>query len=136
MPSLQCLFQPLGEPVRPCSEMGVRSGVGGQVLPDRGPQAEGVGDSMHGVQGSRFLVLLQRLSPGGGSCTHGEDWLLHLVAFLRGKVGEQSQEHVGSVYGDGALQEFVCLGRRALAFPLWSPCVSVPSFWFVLDLCA
>ena len=58
--------QLVGEPVRPCREMGVRSRVGGQVLPGCGPQAAGVGDSMHSIQGSRFLVLLVRFSLGGG----------------------------------------------------------------------
>ena len=40
---------------------------------------------------------------GRGSGTHGEEPLPHLVAVQRGKVGEESQERVGSVYGDGAL---------------------------------
>ena len=73
---------------------------------------------------------------GGGSNTHGEDPLLHLVAFQRGKVGEKSQERAGSVYGDGALEEFVCLGRRVPTFMLWSLCVFVPSFWLIINLCA
>ena len=71
VPSKQCLFQPLGEPVRPCREMVLRSGMGGQFLPDCGPRAAGVGDSMYGVQGSQFLVLLSTLSPGGGAVPMG-----------------------------------------------------------------
>ena len=39
----------------------------------------------------------------GAVGTHGEDPLRHLVALQRGKVGEMSQERVGSVYGDEAL---------------------------------
>ena len=101
---VHCLFKPVGEPACLRREVEVRPGVGGQILPSRGPQAAGVGDPIHGVQGSWFPVLLRESSPGGGgSGAHGEDPLPHLVAFQRGKVGYESQERVGSVNGDEAL---------------------------------
>ena len=60
---VHCLFKPVGEPACPHCEMEVRPSVGGRILPDRGPQAAGVGGPMRGVQGSRFLVLLRESSP-------------------------------------------------------------------------
>ena len=63
VPGLPCLFQPMAKAVRPCHQMGVRRG--GQVLPDCSPDAAGMGASMHGVQGSPFLVMVQRFFPRG-----------------------------------------------------------------------
>ena len=42
---VRCLFQRVGERACPRCEMEVRSGVGGQIVPDRGPQAAGVGET-------------------------------------------------------------------------------------------
>ena len=77
VPGVQRVLHPFGEPACPHCEMQARPGVGGHILPICGPQAAGLGDSMHGIgalargaaaqtlPGLGGLVLMERIR----SCT-------------------------------------------------------------------